>query len=67
VIRPQTELEDHDPVVLQLLQLAVEAIIAHPRVLPPALYEQCSAFADDLAAALTPPAAVALLAAGAER
>jgi hypothetical protein len=48
-------LEDQDPVVLQLLQLAAEAILAHPRAVPPGLYEQCSSWADGLAGALSPP------------
>lgn len=48
-------LRDHDHVVLQLLQLAAEAILANPRVVPPLLYEQCSTWADDLASALSPP------------
>lgn len=47
-------LRDHDKVVLQLLQLAAEAILAHPRAVPPLLYEQCSTWADDLAGALSP-------------
>jgi hypothetical protein len=48
-------LEDQDPVVLQLLRLAAETILAHPRAVPPDLYEQCSTWADALAGALTPP------------
>jgi hypothetical protein len=48
-------LEDQDPVVLQLLRLAAEIILAHPRAVPAGLYEQCSTWADALAGALTPP------------
>ena len=53
-------LRDHDHVVLQLLQLAAESILAHPLAVPPGLYEQCSIWADDLAAALSPPSPDAL-------
>jgi hypothetical protein len=48
-------LQDQDPVLLQLLQLAAEAILAHPEVVPPALYDGCSSWADTLAAALNRP------------
>ena len=45
-------LEDQDPVVLELLRLAAEILLAHPGAVPPALYDLCDAWADDLAGAL---------------
>ena len=48
-------LEDQDPVVLDLLRLAAEVILAYPGAVPPALYDQCDTWADDLAVALSPP------------
>ena len=44
-----------DTVVLGLLRLAAEAILAHPRAVPPDLYEMCDSWADELAAALSAP------------
>jgi hypothetical protein len=49
-------LEDQDPVVLDLLRLAAEVILAHPGAVPPALYDLCDAWADDLAGTLSRPA-----------
>ena len=49
-------LEDQDPVVLGLLRLAAEVILGHPGPVPPALYDLCDAWADDLADALSRPA-----------
>lgn len=49
-------LEDQDPVVLDLLRLAAEVILAYPGAVPPALYDQCDTWADDLAGALCRPA-----------
>jgi hypothetical protein len=49
-------LEDQDRVVLDLLRLAAEIILAHPGAVPPALYNLCDSWADDLAGALTRPA-----------
>lgn len=51
-------LEDQDPVVLDLLRLAAEVILAHPGAVPPALYDLCDTWADDLAGALSRPGAV---------
>lgn len=48
-------LEDQDPVVLELLRLAAEAILAHPDAVPPALYDLCDTWADHLADALSRP------------
>jgi hypothetical protein len=48
-------LEDQDRVVLDLLRLAAEIILAHPGAVPPALYDLCDSWADDLAGALTRP------------
>ena len=48
-------LADQDTVVLGLLRLAAEAILAHPRAVPPDLYERCDSWADELAAALSTP------------
>lgn len=45
-------LDEQDTVVLQLLQLAVELILAHCDLMPPALYAHFDAWADDLAAVL---------------
>jgi hypothetical protein len=45
-------LADQDTVVLGLLRLAAEAILAHPRAVPPDLYAMCDSWADELAAAL---------------
>ena len=49
-------LEDQDPVVLELLRLATETILAHPGAVPPALYDLCDTWADDLASTLSRPA-----------
>jgi hypothetical protein len=48
-------LAGQDTVVLGLLRLAAEAILAHPRAVPPDLYEMCDSWADELAAALSAP------------
>lgn len=45
-------LQDHDPVVIELLRLAAETILAHPDAVPPGLHDLCDAWADDLACAL---------------
>ena len=45
-----------DTVILGLLRLAAEVILAHPSAVPPGLYEMCDSWADELAAALSPPA-----------
>jgi hypothetical protein len=47
-------LDSHDPTVLQLLQLAAEAILAHPEAVPGPLHALVDAWADDLATALMP-------------
>lgn len=47
-------LDETDPVVLQLLQLAAEVILAYPGTVPPGLYELCDEWAADLAAAINP-------------
>ena len=48
-------LEDQNPIVLELLRLAAEIILAHPGAAPPALYDLCDTWADDLASALSWP------------
>ena len=45
-----------DTVILGLLRLAAEVILAYPGAVPPDLYEMCDSWADELAAALSPPA-----------
>ena len=49
-------LPGQDAVILGLLRLAAEVILAHPRAVPPDLYEMCDSWADELAAALSTPA-----------
>jgi hypothetical protein len=51
-------LEDQDPVVLGLLRLAAEVILANPGTVPPALYDLCDTWADDLAGALSRPVGI---------
>ena len=41
-------LEDHDPIVLELLRLAAETILAHPAAVPPDLAALVDAWAADL-------------------
>jgi hypothetical protein len=45
-------LQDHDPVVIELLRLAAETILAHPEAVPPGLHDLCDAWADNLACVL---------------
>lgn len=49
-------LAGQDTVILGLLRLAAEVILTHPSAVPPDLYEMCDSWADELAAALSPPA-----------
>ena len=51
-------LEDQDPVVLGLLRLAAVVILAHPGLVPPALYDLCDTWADDLARAMSRPVGI---------
>jgi hypothetical protein len=43
-------LEDHDPIVLELLNLAAETMLAHPSAVPPDLVALLDSFAADLSA-----------------
>jgi len=51
-VTARTPLQDHDPIVIELLRLAAETILAHPDAVPPGLHALCDAWADDLACAL---------------
>ena len=48
IVTPCTSLEDHDPVVLDLLRLAAETILAHPAAVPPDLAALIDAWAAGL-------------------
>jgi hypothetical protein len=49
------ELDNQDPIVLNLLRLAAETMIAHPEAIPPDLLSLLDDYAADLHAILSPP------------
>jgi hypothetical protein len=54
IIPTPASLDDQDPVVLNLLRLAVEAMIAHPEAVPADLLSLLDAYAADLYGTLSP-------------
>ena len=54
IIPVPPSLDDHDPIVLELLRLAAETMIAHPEAVPPDLLSLLDAYAADLHGTLSP-------------